>query len=55
MENTDEKESGLKWLLPLIILILLVFIGYWFCSKKTEPPKTEAPAANTNTNANANK
>lgn len=56
MENTDEKESGMKWLLPLIILILLVIAGYWFCTKPKEPPKTEAPPATANTNtANANK
>jgi hypothetical protein len=54
MENTDEKESAMKWLLPLFILILLVITGYWFCTKPPEPPKTEAPPANTNT-ANTNK
>lgn len=32
-EDFDEKESGMKWLLPLIIVFLLVIIGYWFCSK----------------------
>jgi hypothetical protein len=41
MENTEEKESGLKWLLPLIILVLLVITGYWFCTKPPEPPKPE--------------
>ena len=57
MENTDEKESGMKWLLPLIILVLLVIAGYWFCTKPPEPPKPEAPltSTNSNTNVNANK
>ena len=54
MENTEEKESGMKWLLPLIILILLVIGGYWFCSKPPEPAKPEAPPANANANANTN-
>ena len=41
MENTDEKDSALKWLLPLIIVILLIILGYWFCSKPPAPPKAE--------------
>jgi len=54
MENTDEKESALKWLLPLIILIILVALGAWFCTRPPEPPKAETPppAANSNTNVN---
>jgi uncharacterized protein YidB (DUF937 family) len=32
VEDFDEKDSNLKWLLPLIILILLVIFGFLFCS-----------------------
>ena len=33
IEDFAEKDSNLKWLLPLIILILLVVVGFLFCSK----------------------
>jgi Na+/H+ antiporter NhaC len=53
MENIDEKESGLKWILPLVVLILLVVIGFWFCSKPAAaPPVTNANTANANSNTN---
>ena len=47
-------SSILKWLLPLILLGLLVFLGYMFCGKSTTP--TVVTNTNTNTaktNANA--
>jgi uncharacterized protein YidB (DUF937 family) len=57
----DEKSNGeenplLAWLLPLLILVFLVVIGFWFCGGKSEP--VAVPEANTNantTNANAAK
>ena len=52
VEDFDEKDSSLKWLLPLIILILLVIFGFWFC--RTER-KVEAPAPENTANANVNK
>ena len=54
MENIDEKESALKWLLPLIILIIFVFVGAWFCTAKQPEPKTETPPANTTANSATN-
>lgn len=53
-ENIDENESGMKWLLPVIIVVLLIIAGFWFCSKPPAPPvtNTTAPAANANVNAN---
>jgi hypothetical protein len=53
-ENIDEKDSGMKWLLPLIIVVLMVIAGFWFCSKPAAvlpAANTNAPAANANTNA----
>jgi hypothetical protein len=55
VENIDEKESGMKWILPLIIVILLLIIGFWFCSKPAEPPAANTNLANANANVNANK
>ena len=33
MEEFDDKDDKLRWLLPLIILVLLVIFGFWFCGK----------------------
>ena len=57
VENTDTDDSPLKWLLPLIILILLVIIGAWFCSKSPAPETKTEPSKPVNANAatNANK
>ena len=54
MENIDEKESALKWLLPLIILIVFVVVGAWFCTTKPPEPKAETPPANTTANSATN-
>lgn len=44
----DSDNSILKWLLPLILLLLAIILGYWFCGKSTPP----APVTNANSNAN---
>ncbi len=45
----------MKWLAPLIILVILLIFGAWFCSKHEEPaPPKKPPVANTNVNANTN-
>ena len=52
VSNTVDDNSGgniLKWLLPLLLLGLLLFLGYTFCGGKKDAPVV------TNTNANANK
>ena len=41
VEDLNENESGLNRFLPLIIVLLLVITGFWFCRTA---PKTEAPA-----------
>jgi OmpA-OmpF porin, OOP family len=46
---TDGGGSMLKWLIPLILLLLLLALGYMFCSKPS------APTTVGNTNSNANK
>lgn len=47
-------NSGLHWIAPLAILVVLIILGAWFCRTNPEPAKPEAPKpANTNT-ANAN-
>jgi uncharacterized protein YidB (DUF937 family) len=33
VNELDEKESDLKRLLPVIIVLLLIILGFWFCSK----------------------
>jgi biopolymer transport protein ExbD len=43
----------MKWLAPLIILVILLIFGAWFCSKAPESHEVKKPAANTNA-ANAN-
>lgn len=35
-------DSPLKWIVPLVILFLLIFLGYTFCSN---PPSAESGAA----------
>ena len=45
----DSGGSMLKWLLPLIILVLLVALGWAFCRK------AEAPVTNSNANTNVNR
>lgn len=51
-------NSSLSWLLPLIITAILVVLGYWFCTAKSEPVANVAPnanvTANTNNSTNAN-
>jgi uncharacterized protein YidB (DUF937 family) len=42
VEDFDENEDKLKWILPLIIFVLLVILGFAFCGK------SEAPKANVN-------
>lgn len=52
---TDEEfndDSPLKWLVPLIILVLLVALGWAFCRQSETPPSQPAATAPvTNTNA----
>jgi uncharacterized protein YidB (DUF937 family) len=51
-EKTDGEENPLlAWLLPLLILVFLVVIGFWFCGGKSAP--VAAPEANINA-ANVN-
>ena len=50
-DDTGEHNTALSWLLPLLILVLLLILGYWFCGGKSEP--IAKPAVNTNT-ANTN-
>jgi uncharacterized protein YidB (DUF937 family)/outer membrane protein OmpA-like peptidoglycan-associated protein len=49
--DTDTGGSGsiLKWLLPLLLLLLLIALGWMFCGRGT------APTGNTNANVNANR
>ena len=48
----EPGNSGLHWIAPLLILLVLILFGAWFC--RTEP-KPEAPKpVNANANANAN-
>ncbi len=42
----------MKWLAPLILLVILLILGALFCTKHPEPPVDKPPA---NVNANANK
>ena len=52
----DEENPLLAWLLPLIILVLLVIVGYSFCGGKSEPVAVPETNVNTNTaNVNAAK
>lgn len=51
-KSNGEENPILAWLLPLLILVLLVILGFWFCGGKSEP--VAAPEANTNANVNAN-
>ncbi|MGI9034866.1 MAG: OmpA family protein [Pyrinomonadaceae bacterium] len=46
----DSGNSILKWLLPLILLVLLIAIGWAFCRKAEAPTVTNA-----NSNSNFNK
>ncbi len=43
-------NSPLRWVLPLVLVILLSFVGYQFCSK----PNQNLVMANVNTNVRAN-
>jgi uncharacterized protein YidB (DUF937 family) len=58
MDEETNDDSPLKWLVPLILLILLIGLGWAFCRKAEAPT---APVVNTNVNAatsntnNANK
>ena len=48
---TDTRDnSPLRWILPLVLLALLSFLGYQFCSK----PNQNVTLANVNTNVRAN-
>lgn len=61
VSGSDDNNSPLAWLLPLLLLGLLVILGFWFCGKKSEPVatvntsvnKANMNAANTVSNANA--
>lgn len=55
VENIDEKDSGIKRILPLIIFVLLVVAGFWFCGKPAAPPEIKTNTVNANNNVNANK
>ena len=46
-------NPGLSWIAPLVILLVLVLFGAWFCRTNPEPAKPEAPKP-VNANANAN-
>jgi hypothetical protein len=46
------NKTGLHWIAPLLILIVLILLGAWFCRTKPEPAKPETPKPAT-TNANA--
>ena len=48
-DATDGGGSMLKWLIPLILLLLLLALGWMFCRPATPT------ATNANTNSNANK
>jgi hypothetical protein len=50
-DDDGESNTALSWLLPLLILVLLLILGYWFCGGKSEP--VSAPTINTNS-ANTN-
>jgi OmpA-OmpF porin, OOP family len=48
-KNTTENENGLKWLLPILLLILLAALCWYFFGKKTDhaevmPAHTEEAA-----------
>lgn len=34
-DNVFEEDSPLKWIAPLVLLLLLIVLGYWFCGKTT--------------------
>ncbi|HEY0429933.1 MAG TPA: hypothetical protein VGC76_19270 [Pyrinomonadaceae bacterium] len=42
IEDFDEKDSSLKWLLPLIILVVFIILGFWFCGKSAAPKQQAA-------------
>lgn len=51
----EPGNSGLHWIAPLLILLVLILFGAWFCRTSPEPPKPEAPKpVNSNANANTN-
>jgi uncharacterized protein YidB (DUF937 family) len=54
-EETDGEENPLlSWLLPLLILVFLVILGYMFCGGKSEPvavPETNVNTANVDVHA----
>jgi uncharacterized protein YidB (DUF937 family) len=33
MEDVEKKDSGREMLVPLIIVVLLIVLGFWFCGK----------------------
>jgi uncharacterized protein YidB (DUF937 family) len=54
-EINGHENALLSWLLPLLILVLLVILGFWFCGGKSEPVATVNANANVSANAtNAN-
>ena len=57
-EARDADRGGnslLKWLLPLLLLLVLLALGFWFCGPSTTPTNTNANrTANVNTNRTAN-
>ena len=45
------SNSGLHWIAPLLILLVLIILGAWFCRTNPEPAKPETPKP---VNANSN-
>jgi uncharacterized membrane protein len=51
----EEREtSTMKWLVPLIIIIILIIFGAWFCTHHPEPPPAPKPPVNANANTVSN-
>lgn len=51
VDEESNDDSPLKWLVPLILLVLLIGLGWAFCRKAEAPT---APVVNTNANSAAN-
>jgi uncharacterized protein YidB (DUF937 family) len=42
--STTGGNSVMTWLLPFVILVLLVILGFWFCGKSATPSANTKPA-----------
>ena len=31
----EDDDSPLRWLVPLVLVLLMIVLGYWFCGKTT--------------------